>query len=136
MATARKKKSGIPAGPVMVDVDATMLTPAEEQRLRHPLVGGVILFARNFQSQTQLAALCKAIHGVRDEPLLIAVDHEGGRVQRFRNDGFTPIPSMSRFGELWMRDAMRAMRLITETGYVRGAELRSCGIDKIGQAND
>src|SRR3546814_15294258 len=113
----------------MVDVDATMLTPAEEQRLRHPLVGGVILFARNFQSQTQLAALCKAIHGVRDEPLLIAVDHEGGRVQRFRTDGFTPITSMSRFGELWMRDAMRAMRLITATGCVLGDELRACRTD-------
>src|SRR3546814_18293993 len=113
----------------MVDVDATMLTPAEEQRLRHPLVGGVILFARNFQSQTQLAALCKAIHGVRDEPLLIAVDHEGGRVQRFRNDGFTPIPSMSRFGELWIRDAMRARRTLPQTGTLLGAEVPARGLD-------
>src|SRR3546814_20019523 len=104
MATARKKKSGIPAGPVMVDVDATMLPPAEEQRLRHPLEGGVILFARNFQSQTQLAALCKAIHGVRDAPLLITVDPEGGRGQGFRNTEVRQIHYMSIFSSNWRSD--------------------------------
>lgn len=118
-----------PPGPVMVDVMGTELTPHEKARLRHPLVGGVILFARNFADREQLAALCRAIHAERKEPLLIAVDHEGGRVQRFRTDGFTPIPAMSLFGELWMQDSVEAMRLACEAGYVLGAELRACGVD-------
>lgn len=118
-----------PPGPVMVDVQGTKLTKHEKERLRHPLVGGVILFARNFENREQLTALCGAIHAERNEPLLIAVDHEGGRVQRFRTDGFTPIPAMSLFGEIWMDDSLVAMRLATETGYVLGAELRACGVD-------
>lgn len=116
-------------GPVMVDVEGTRLTSREEARLRHPLVGGVILFSRNFESREQLASLCAAIHALRDEPLLIAVDHEGGRVQRFRHDGFTQLPAMGKLGEVWMDDSMAAMRLATETGYVLGAELRACGVD-------
>ena len=119
----------LPPGPVMVDVQGTELTDHERQRLRHPSVGGVILFARNFQSRVQLTELCRAIHAERDEPLLIAVDHEGGRVQRFRDDGFTPLPAMSVFGQIWMDDSLAAMRLATETGYVLGAELRACGVD-------
>jgi len=119
----------LPPGPVMVDVAGWTLTDPERERLRHPLVGGVILFARNFRNRRQLTALCRAIHSVRDAPLLIAVDHEGGRVQRFRTDGFTPLPAMARLGEAWMRDPLRAMRLATEVGYVLGAELRACGVD-------
>ncbi len=122
-------RAGQPPGPVMVDIEGTELTAHEKERLRHPLVGGVILFARNFANREQLTALCQAIHAERDEPLLIAVDHEGGRVQRFRTDGFTPIPAMSLFGEIWMDDSLAAMRLATETGYVLGAELRACGVD-------
>ncbi len=121
--------AALPPGPIMVDVAGTRLTAAERRRLRHPLVGGVILFARNFSDRKQLTALCRSIHAARDEPLLIAVDHEGGRVQRFRTDGFTPIPAMGQLGELWMRDPLRAMRLATEAGYVLGAELRACGVD-------
>jgi beta-N-acetylhexosaminidase len=113
----------------MVDVQGTTLTEHERGRLRHPLVGGVILFARNFENREQLTALCQAIHAQRDEPLLIAVDHEGGRVQRFRDDGFTPIPAMSVFGDMWADDALAAMRMAAETGYVLGAELRACGVD-------
>lgn len=113
----------------MVDVQGTTLTATEKARLRHPLVGGVILFARNFQNRKQLSALCRAIHAARGEPLLIAVDHEGGRVQRFRTDGFTALPAMGQFGKLWMTDPMRAMRLATEAGYVLAAELRACGVD-------
>ena len=124
--TMRKQ---LPPGPVMVDVEGTTLTPHERERLRHPLVGGVILFARNFEHRAQLAALCQEIHAERDEPLLIAVDHEGGRVQRFRTDGFTAIPAMSVFGELWSQDSLAAMRLASEAGYVLGAELRACGVD-------
>src|SRR3546814_9653866 len=94
----------------MVDVEGTVLTAHERARLRDPLVGGVILFARNFDHREQLAALCQAIHAERDDPLLIAVDHEGGRVQRFRTDGFTSIPAMSVFGALWSQDSLAAMR--------------------------
>ncbi len=113
----------------MVDVEGTTLTDLERARLRNPLVGGVILFARNFDNRDQLSDLCRSIHAERDEPLLIAVDHEGGRVQRFRSDGFTEIPAMSVFGELWFEDSLAAMRLASETGYVLGAELRACGVD-------
>lgn len=127
--TPNTTHASLPPGPVMVDVEGTTLTDHERARLRHPLVGGVILFARNFENREQLADLCQAIHAERDEPLLIAVDHEGGRVQRFRTDGFTPIPAMSVFGELWSQDSLAAMRLASETGYVLGAELRACGVD-------
>lgn len=116
-------------GPVMVDVDGLTLTDHERQRLRHPLVGGVILFARNFSDREQLASLCQAIHDARDEPLLIAVDHEGGRVQRFRTDGFTAIPAMQALGRVWDTDAQRALRLATDAGYIMAAELRACGVD-------
>ncbi|TEA77374.1 beta-N-acetylhexosaminidase [Allopusillimonas ginsengisoli] len=116
-------------GPVMVDVQGCTLTAAERERLRHPLVGGVILFTRNFEHRAQLTSLCREIHAERDEPLLIAVDHEGGRVQRFRDDGFTALPAMSALGQRWSEDSLAAMRLATETGYVLGAELRACGVD-------
>jgi len=129
MQTLPNVEKSLPPGPVMVDVVGLTLTAHERERLRHPLVGGVILFARNFRNRRQLTALCHAIHSVRDEPLLIAVDHEGGRVQRFRTDGFTPLPAMARLGEAWMHDPLRAMRLATEVGYVMGAELRACGVD-------
>ena len=129
MTLADSVEQSLPLGPVVVDVEGASLTEHERQRLRHPLVGGVILFARNFVGREQLVNLCQEIHSLRDEPLLIAVDHEGGRVQRFRTDGFTPLPPMSAFGEIWMDDSLAAMRLATETGYVLGAELRACGVD-------
>lgn len=113
----------------MVDVEGFVLTEAERIRLQHPLVGGVILFARNFQSREQLTALCADIHQTRNEPLLIAVDHEGGRVQRFKTDGFTTLPSMQKLGLLWERDAIKAASVAADTGYVLAAELRACGVD-------
>jgi len=119
----------LPLGPIMVDVAGVEMTSRERARLRHPLVGGVILFARNFRNRRQLAELCCAIHAVRAEPLLIAVDHEGGRVQRFRSDGFTPLPAMAQLGQDWMRDPLAAMRRATAVGYVLGAQLRACGVD-------
>jgi len=91
-----KQAAHLPPGPVIVDVAGTELTREEETRLRHPLVGGVILFTRNFENRAQLTELCASIHACRDEPLLISTDHEGGRVQRFRGDGFTELPAMRR----------------------------------------
>lgn len=119
----------LPPGPVMVDVQGATLTDHERQRLRHPLVGGVILFSRNYENRQQLTELCREIHAERTEPLLIAVDHEGGRVQRFRTDGFTEIPAMGALGQLWENDQGKAVRLATEAGYVLAAELRACGVD-------
>lgn len=113
----------------MVDVAGHRLTDHERERLRHPLVGGVILFARNYADRAQLTALCSEIHGLREKPLLIAVDHEGGRVQRFREDGFTALPSMRALGTLWQRDAQAALTAATAVGYVLAAELRACGVD-------
>lgn len=113
----------------MVDVAGHSLTDHERERLRHPLVGGVILFSRNFADRAQLTALCSEIHALRQEPLLIAVDHEGGRVQRFREDGFTALPSMRALGTLWQRDAQAALTAATAVGYVLAAELRACGVD-------
>ena len=122
--------------PLILDIAGTRLTVQDRQRLAHPLTGGMILFARNWESRAQLAALCAEIHGVRSD-LLICVDHEGGRVQRFKTDGFTHLPPMRVFGELWMKDgkgqpgsgAMRATNAASAAGYVLGAELRACGVD-------
>ncbi len=115
-------------GPVMVDVAGFELSAAERNRLLHPLVGGVILFSRNFQSVEQLKALCSSIHALRSPPLLIAVDHEGGRVQRFR-EGFTRIPAMRELGKIWDHHPTRAKHLAKQTGFVLASELRACGVD-------
>ncbi len=115
-------------GPVMLDLIGTQLTPQEEEKLHHPLVGGVILFTRNYESPSQLATLTAAIHAVRSPSLLIGVDHEGGRVQRFRA-GFTKLPAMRNLGKAWDINPRRARHLAQQTGYVLAAELRSCGVD-------
>lgn len=116
-------------GPVMVDLEGLTLAEHELIRLRHPQVGGVILFARNFSGREQLAELCAAIHAARKGPLLVAVDHEGGRVQRFRTDGFTPLPAMRSLGRWYEHDPMAAMHAASETGFVLASELRACGVD-------
>jgi beta-N-acetylhexosaminidase len=113
----------------MVDVSGFELTEHERARLVHPQVGGVILFSRNFSNRAQLTALCRAIHEARDEPLLIAVDHEGGRVQRFRTDGFTALPPMRALGQWYERNPSAALRGACDTGYVLASELRACGVD-------
>ncbi|MDG1097041.1 MAG: beta-N-acetylhexosaminidase [Methylophilaceae bacterium] len=115
-------------GPVMLDVVGTALTADDIRRLQHPLVGGVILFARNFEDCEQLKALTESIHAVRQPPLLIAVDHEGGRVQRFR-EGFTKIPPMREFGKIWDKDRKKAMALAVEAGWILAAELRAHDVD-------
>ena len=115
-------------GPVMVDVAGLSLTEQEKTRLRHPLVGGVILFRRNFQDIEQLKALTAEIRSLRSPALLIAVDHEGGRVQRFLA-GFTRLPPMSVLGALWQQDEAAARAAAENVGTVLAAELRACGID-------
>lgn len=145
--------------PVVLDIAGTTLTKADKQRLRHPLTGGLILFARNFEGRDQLTQLCRKIKKARPD-VLIAVDHEGGRVQRFKTDGFTHLPPMRALGRLWDSDDpaaaslthssaslaptpvapmphpaiqtsqhMHATNVATACGYVLGAELRACGVD-------
>jgi beta-N-acetylhexosaminidase len=115
-------------GPVVVGVEGRELSATDRERLLHPRVGMVILFAANYESPEQLTRLCAQIHALRDPPLLIAVDHEGGRVQRFRQ-GFTVLPPMRRLGQLWDRDVLLACRVAASTGFVLGAELRAHGVD-------
>jgi beta-N-acetylhexosaminidase len=112
----------------MVDVAGTTLTEAERKRLLHPLVGGVILFARNFTTPEQLTVLTAEIRALRRPALLIAVDHEGGRVQRFQA-GFTRIPPMRKLGELHDRSPEVAGHLAAALGVVLGAELKRHGVD-------
>jgi len=115
-------------GPVMLGLEGWALTAEERELLRHPQVGGVILFARNYQSPEQIMALTDAIHALRQPRLLIAVDHEGGRVQRFR-EGFTRLPAVRRLGEIHDQDPQRAQQLARVTGWLMAAELRAVGVD-------
>ncbi len=114
--------------PLILDIAGTELTDADRRRLRNPLTGGLILFSRNWQDREQLTRLCADIKAVRAD-LLICVDHEGGRVQRFKQGGFTHLPPMRVFGEQWMRDALGATNAATAAGYVLASELRACGVD-------
>jgi beta-N-acetylhexosaminidase len=120
--------TGKALGPLMLDLAGTSVTSEEREVLRHPLVGGVILFARNYADPDQLAALCGEIHALRQPALLIAVDHEGGRVQRFR-EHFTALPAMACLGELWDRDPLGARAAARAVGRVLAAELRARGVD-------
>jgi len=122
------KKNKLHIGPVMLDIAGTALSSEDRKRLLHPLSGGVVLFSRNYASPAQLVALTSEIHALRTPALLIAVDHEGGRVQRFR-DGFTAIPAMRELGVAWEKNASEAAKVAQETGYVLAAELRAHGID-------
>jgi beta-N-acetylhexosaminidase len=115
-------------GPVVLGVEGTGLGAADRERLLHPLVGGVILFARNYENPGQLRSLTAQIRALRTPSLLISVDHEGGRVQRFR-DGFTAIPPMRTLGERWDRDSAGALAEAARLGSVIARELRAHGID-------
>ena len=115
-------------GPLMLDLKGCELTPEERELLRHPVVGGVILFARNYQSPEQLGRLTEQIHGLRDPRLLIAVDQEGGRVQRFR-EGFTLLPAAAWYGELYRRDPAQGRKVSEQAGWLMAVELRSLGVD-------
>lgn len=114
-------------GPIMLDLEGYELTSDERELIVHPLVGGIILFARNYRDPSQLEYLTRSIRELRPE-ILIAVDHEGGRVQRFR-DGFTRIPPMARLGELFMKDPESALELAWDTGWLMASELLAYGLD-------
>ena len=122
--------------PLIIDIAGTKLTQVDRVRLKNPLVGGLILFSRNWESRAQLSALCAAIKRLRSD-LLICVDHEGGRVQRFKNDGFTHLPPMRALGHMWMQSPQKgkkagpldATQAATACGFVLGSELRACGVD-------
>ena len=122
--------------PVILDVAGTALTADDRRRLAHPLAGGAILFGRNWVDRKQVTELVAEMKAIRPD-LLVCVDHEGGRVQRFRTDGFTHLPPMDHYGKRWMDDgagpagagAMAATDAATAAGFVMAAELRSCGID-------
>ncbi len=115
-------------GPLMIGIEGATLDAEEADLLRHPQVGGVILFARNFESVEQLMELTHGIHALRDPPLLVAVDQEGGRVQRFRN-GFTPLPAIAQLGRLHDRSAADARRLAELSGWLMAVEMLAVGID-------
>ena len=121
--------------PLILDIAGPALTEDDRRRLAHPLTGGMILFARNWRDREQLTDLCADMKQVRAD-LLVCVDHEGGRVQRFRTGGFTHLPPMRALGERWMNDnagpgsgAMAASNAATAAGFVLASELRACGVD-------
>jgi len=115
-------------GPIMVDLVGLELTEVERDILKHPLVGGVILFSRNYESPEQVTALTESIRALRDPHLLISVDHEGGRVQRFRK-GFTRLPPIGALGQHFMQHPELTRERAEKTGWLMAAELRSVGVD-------
>jgi beta-N-acetylhexosaminidase len=130
-------KTPLGPGPVTLDVVGLQLDSEDRRRILDPLTGGVILFARNFANRKQLAQLTAEIKKLRPD-VLISIDHEGGRVQRCRADGFTHLPAMRKLGELWSlknksthaaESAALAMAAATACGYVLASELRACGVD-------
>ena len=115
-------------GPLMVDLDGPELSQEERELLADPRVGGVILFSRNYHDPEQLTQLCSAIHAIRTPKLLIAVDQEGGRVQRFR-EGFTELPAMASIGHQFEKNQLLAHHMSESIGWLMAAELLSCGVD-------
>jgi beta-N-acetylhexosaminidase len=122
------RKVRLPLGPAVVDVVGTVLTDEDRERLRHPAAGGVILFSRNYDTPEQLDTLTAEIAQLREPALPICVDHEGGRVQRFR-EGFTAIPPMRQLGHLWDRDREAGRTAARAAAYVIGSELAAHGVD-------
>ena len=115
-------------GPLMIDLVGLTLSNEERHLLQAPQVGGVILFTRNFQSVEQVTELVAEIHSLREPRLLVAVDHEGGRVQRFR-DGFTVLPAAARYEAVFRQDPEAGRHLLNEAGWLMAAELRAVGVD-------
>ncbi|HVH84579.1 MAG TPA: glycoside hydrolase family 3 N-terminal domain-containing protein, partial [Steroidobacteraceae bacterium] len=115
-------------GPLMIDLGGSALTAEERELLRHPLVGGVLLFTRNYVEPEQLAALVAEIHQARAPALIVAVDHEGGRVQRFRA-GFSLLPPARRIGHEFDAEPRAGLALARQLGWLMAAELRARGVD-------
>ena len=115
-------------GPLMVDLEGTAISEKEKQLLLKPEVGGVILFTRNFESVEQLTQLVTEIHALRAPRLLVAVDHEGGRVQRF-HEGFSRIPAAASYAKAAKNDLEKSRQLAEKSGWLMAIELRACGID-------
>ena len=122
------RKVRLPPGPAVVDILGPVLADEDRERIRHPAAGAVILFARNYESPEQLALLTEEMEKLREPALPVCVDHEGGRVQRFR-EGFTAIPPMRELGRLWDRDREQGRAAAHAIGYLIGAELGACGLD-------
>lgn len=116
-------------GFLMIGIEGTSLDEATRQQLMHPAVAGVILFSRNYQDPIQLQQLCAEIHGLRHPRLLISVDHEGGRVQRFKQQGFTALPAMGVLGAYHDHHPVEALQATFYTGWLLAAELLACGVD-------
>jgi beta-N-acetylhexosaminidase len=112
----------------MLDLEGLEITLEEREILRHPLVGGVILFARNYESPQQVSRLTAQIHELRQPPLLVAVDQEGGRVQRFR-EGFSQLPPAHLIGRQHDLDADGARAAAATLGWLMAVELRAVGVD-------
>jgi beta-N-acetylhexosaminidase len=130
-------KSPLGPGPITLDVVGLELDAEDRRRILDPLTGGVILFGRNFSNRKQLSKLTADIKKLRPD-VLISIDHEGGRVQRCKVDGFTHLPAMRKLGELWLaksksthpaESAALAMAAATACGYILASELRACGVD-------
>src|SRR5260221_11320060 len=122
------RKVRFPAGPVVVDVVGPVLSDEDRARLRHPAAGAVILFSRNYENSGQLSILTDEIKRLREPELPICVDHEGGRVQRFK-EGFTLIPPMRQPGKFWDRDREKGREAATAIGYIIASELGAHGLD-------
>ncbi len=118
----------MPLGPIMLDVAGLSLNQEDKTRLLHPSVGAVILFARNYQSKAQVVALISEIKALRSPALLVAVDQEGGRVQRFKYE-FTRLPATQTFGELWQQDRQTAPMRAFESAMTMASELIDVGVD-------
>lgn len=118
----------LPLGPIMVDIEGFELTAEDREILLHPLVGGVILFTRNYADPEQVTALIAAIHALRSPRLLVAVDQEGGRVQRFR-EGFTRLPALGVIGDIYQEDAERGVQLAHTHAWLMASEQRAAGVD-------
>ena len=118
----------MPLGPLFADIEGHALTAEDRELLSHPLLGGVVLFTRNYHSVSQLQSLVGEIHKIRQPPLLVITDHEGGSVQRFR-DGFTRLPAAAQLGRFFDHDHRAALRLARDVGWLLAAELRAVGVD-------